>query len=98
MSMLVAWVCHAAAPVTIRAIPTKNPKKDTIFVSMLAGVPTTGTGFTTFCMNHEIAMNPPIIRTYSTLFTKILKSILFGHHKQIQFLSTIMRQQLLTLS
>ena len=79
MSTLVACVCHAAAPVTIRAIPTKNPKKDTIFVSMLAGVPITGTGLISFCRNQEIAMNPPKIRMYSALFTKMLKSIFLFH-------------------
>jgi len=75
VSTLVACVCHAAAPVTIRAIPTKNPKKEMIFVSMLTVVPTTGTGFTSFCVNHEVAMIPPKIRMYSALFTKMLKSI-----------------------
>ena len=79
VSTLVACVCHAAAPVTIRAIPTKNPKKDTIFVSMLASVPITGTGLISFCRNQEIAMNPPKIRMYSALFTKMLTSIFLFH-------------------
>jgi len=45
---------------------------------MLAVVPTTGTGFTSFCVNHEIAMKPPKIRMYSALLTKMLKSILLS--------------------
>jgi len=70
-----AGVCHAAAPVMIRMMPAKNPKKEMIFVSMLAGVPSTGTGFSSFSRNHEIAIIPPMIRMYSVLFTKMLKSI-----------------------
>ncbi len=75
VSTLGAWVCHAAAPVMIRAMPAKNPKKEMIFVSMLAGVPTIGTGFSSFSMNHAVAIIPPMIRMYSVLFTKMLKSI-----------------------
>ena len=84
VSTLGACVDHAAAPVMIKMIPTKNPKNDTIFVNMLAVVPITGTGLIIFCRNHEIAMNPPIMRMYSALFTKMLKST-FSFTKQLLF-------------
>ena len=75
VSMFVVWVCHEAAPVTMRRIPTKKPKNEMIFVNRLMGAPTTGTGLTSFSMNHDIARTPPIIRISSALFTKMLKSI-----------------------
>lgn len=77
VSMFGACAFHAAAPVMIRTMPTKKPKNETIFVSMLAVVPTTGTGLKTLCRNHDIAIKPPIMRMYWALLTRMLKSIFF---------------------